>query len=227
MTDAVISHMVTGSGTSRALLSVRKDDLYETPSCAVHGLLKVESIPPTVWEPACGPGAIVQELRSTGRAVIASDLVDYGCPDSASRRDFLMERQAPAGVSAIVTNPPFKLAGQFAAHAKTLVPEVYMLLRLAFLEGKRWKEGGLADGLARVWIFAPRLPFMRRAGFTGPGNSNSGMPLAWFVWRRDHVGPPTIDWINWRNVQVTAPSPAHPEREHEPNLLTLMSEAAE
>ena len=34
----------------------------------------------------------------------------------------------------IVTNPPFKLAAQFAAHALSLCPRVAMLLRLSFLE---------------------------------------------------------------------------------------------
>lgn len=205
LTDPTPLHRLsTGSGTIKAPLSVRGDDLYETPPCAVQALLKVEAIPLTVWEPACGPGAIVEELRSTGRAVIATDLVEYGCPDSASRRDFLMERAAPAGVPAIVTNPPFKLAEEFAAHAKTLVPEVYMLLRLAFLEGLRWNDRGLSDGLARVWIFAPRLPFMHRHGYDGPKNSNSGMPFAWFVWDRDHVGPPSIGWLNWREIGEAA-----------------------
>ena len=104
----------------RSTLSVRKDDLYETPDCAIAALLRAEKIPQTVWEPACGPGAIVRHLRGTGRTVIASDLVDYGCPDSESRRDFLFEREAPAGVQAIVTNPPFKLAAEFAARSPDL-----------------------------------------------------------------------------------------------------------
>jgi hypothetical protein len=196
--DSMTVTLNTGSGTVAAPLAIRGDDLYETPPCAVRSLLAVEPIPLTVWEPACGPGSIVRELRATGRAVIASDLVEYGCEDSASRIDFLMEREAPAGVPAIVTNPPFKLAEEFAAKACELAPEVYMLLRLAFLEGLRWNERGLANGLARVWVFAPRLPFMHRDGYDGPRNSNSGMPFAWFVWRRDHVGSPTIGWLNWR-----------------------------
>lgn len=191
-------NLQTGSGTYAAPVAIRGNDLYETPPCAVRALLAVEPIPLTVWEPACGPGAIVRELRSSGRAVIASDLVDYGCTDSRGRIDFLMERSAPEGVPAIVTNPPFKNAEAFAGKAKELVPEVYMLMRLAFLEGRRWNERGLATDLARVWVFAPRLPFMHRDGYDGPKNSNSGMPFAWFVWRRGHIGAPEIGWLNWR-----------------------------
>ena len=185
----------------RSTLAIRKDDLYETPDCAIAALLRVEKIPQTVWEPACGPGAIVRHLRGTGRTVIASDLVDYGCPGSESRRDFLFEREAPAGVQAIVTNPPFKLAVPFVLHALEIVPEVHVLLRLAFLEGLRWQEKGLAQGLSNVWVFAPRLPFMHRADYDGPVNSNSGMPFAWFTWRKGHYHPPHIGWLNWRENQ--------------------------
>ena len=189
----------------------RKNDLYETPAVAVRALLKVECIPLCVWEPCCGPGAIVKELRATGRAVIAHDLVDYGCPDSSAKRDFLMERKSPDGVPAIVTNPPFKLAEEFVEHALELVPEVYMLLRVAFLEGLRW-ERALKPHLARVHVFAPRLPMMHRDGWDGPVNSNSGMAFGWFAFQRDWArkgGHPTVNWVNWKtmpgvNVEVAA-----------------------
>ena len=187
-------------------ISERKNDLYETPPAAVRALLAVEPVPLTVWEPACGPGAIVRELRDSGRAVIATDLVEYGCPDSKGRVDFLMERQAPEGVPAIVTNPPFKNADDFAAHAISLVPEVYMLMRVAFLEGLRWYDSGhancrgLGQHLARVWVFAPRLDMMHRADWEGP-KANSGMAFAWFVFMRGHRlahGAPQIGWLNPR-----------------------------
>lgn len=189
--------LATGSGTVAAPLAVRKDDLYETPPEAVRSLCKVETMPVEVWEPACGPGAIVRELEAIGCTVHASDLVDYGWGHDA-RRDFLMEQSAPVGTRAIVTNPPFKLAEEFASHALTLVPDVYLLLRLAFLEGLRWQERGLAEHLRAVHIFAPRLPFMHRHGYDGPVNSNSGFPFAWFCWSRTHTGKPTIGWLNWR-----------------------------
>jgi len=188
-------------------ISERGDDLYQTPPAAVRALLKVEPVPLTVWEPACGPGAIVTELRASGRAVIASDLVAYGCPDSQARVDFLMETSAPAGVPAIVTNPPFKNADAFVAHAVSLVPEVYMLLRVAFLEGLRWypstahRNGrDLGAHLSRVWVFAPRLDMMHREGWTGP-KANSGMAFAWFVFHqqaRQQSGPAQIGWLNPR-----------------------------
>ncbi len=186
-------------------ISERGNDLYETPDVAVRALLKVEKISSVVWEPCCGPGAIVRVLRSSGRSVVASDLVDYGCDDSDSRVDFLMEQKAPDGVTTIVTNPPFKLAEEFVGHALSLVPEVFMLMRVAFLEGLRWEAKEFRRHLSRVHVFAPRLPMMHRHGWAGPINSNSGMAFAWFSFQRDWSqkgGSPVISWINWRQLEA-------------------------
>jgi predicted RNA methylase len=187
----------------------RGNDLYQTPPEAVRGLLAVEDVPKRLWEPACGPGAIVRELRTLGHDVVATDLVDYGLDDSDARVDFLMETQAPSGVDAIITNPPFKNADEFVAKAVDLCPEVYMLLRVAFLEGLRWYETGhynakgLGAHLARVWVFAPRLDMMHREGWEGP-KANSGMAFGWFVFKRDHAkkrGSARIGWLNPRDFK--------------------------
>ena len=110
------------TGNSRHKLAERKNDLYESPPEAVRSLLAVEHIADTVWEPACGPGSIVTTLRDAGRTVIATDLVDYGCPGQQSGRDFLFEQTMPAGCDTVVTNPPYKLAAPFVRHALIWVP---------------------------------------------------------------------------------------------------------
>lgn len=191
--------LASGTGNKRAPLADRKDDLYETPEVAVHALLRQEDIPALVWEPACGPGAIVRVLRETGRHVIATDLVDYGCPGQASGRDFLMEREVAEGCEMIVTNPPFKLAGEFAAHALELVPRCAMLLRLAFLESEKRRAVLDTGSLARVHVFRKRLPMMHRHGWEGK-HSNSGMAFAWFVWDRAHSGPTELHRVSWEEA---------------------------
>lgn len=206
----------TGSGKRHAITSDASEahrlQLYESPPCAVHALLAVEghTLGQVVWECSAGPGVIVRILRETGRKVIATDLVDWGCPDSESGRDFLLEQEAPAGVTSICSNPPFNLADEFAAHAIKLCPRVCLLMRGAFLEGMRWympeenpRGLGLRAHLARVWMFAPRLPFMHRHGYEGPRNSNSGMPFAWFVFERDaaRYSAAQIRWINPRDYE--------------------------
>jgi hypothetical protein len=181
----------------RHALTERGDDLYETPAVAVHALLKVEQLPPHVWEPACGPGAIVSVLRLAGYTVHATDLNDYECPESSSGIDFLMERDTPAGVEAVVTNPPFKLASEFVVRALDLCPLVIMLLRLSFIESER--RSTILDGghLARIHVFKNRLPMMHRHGWTGP-TASSQTAFAWFVFDSNYHGLPTLNRISWK-----------------------------
>lgn len=189
--------LISGMGTTASPLSERRNDLYETPSVAVSALLSVEKIPQVIWEPACGPGAIVRVMRGAGRQVYATDLVDYASPDQdCAGWDFLMEQQTPLGVEAIVTNPPFKNAGEFAAHALKLCPRVIMLLRLAFLESMRRCDVLDSGALARVYVFRKRLPMMHRQNWEGP-KANSGMAFAWFCWDVEHKGPTELHRLSW------------------------------
>lgn len=180
-------------------LADRKDDLYETPECAVHALMAVETLPSgAVWEPSCGRGAIARVIKQYGYRVYATDLVDYASPDQdAHHIDFLMERQAPDfHIGSIVTNPPYKLADRFVAHALTLSPRVVMLLRLAFLESEKRRAILDSGMLARVHVFRNRLPMMHRDGWDGP-RASSSVAFAWFVFDRDHKGPTELHRISW------------------------------
>ena len=183
----------------RAPLADHRDDFYATPPEAVHALMKAEAIPSKIWEPACGDGAIVKILRASGRLVHATDLVDRGCPDSQSAIDFLMERSSPLGIEAIVTNPPYVLARQFVEHSLRMAPKVYMLLRLAFLEGSGRNE--ILDGgrLARVLVFRNRLPMIHRHGWTG-NKASSSIAFAWFCWDLAHREPTQLHRITWEKL---------------------------
>ncbi len=199
-----MTSLSTTMGNSKAALADRGNDLYQSPPEAVHALLRVECLPPVIWEPACGPGSIVRVLRAAGHTVYATDLVDYNSPDQDQHGwDFLLEQQLPIGVQAIVTNPPFKNAADFVAHGLDLCPRVYMLLRLAFIESAARRD--ILDGgkLARVYPFINRLPMMQREGWDGP-KASSATPFAWFCWDREHTGPTVLRRIAWEPIQVAA-----------------------
>lgn len=197
--------LASGTGNKAAPLKVRRNDLYETPAVAVTALLGVEKLPECIWEPACGPGAIVRVLRTAGHIVYATDLVDYASRDQDEHGwDFLLEQQCPIGVQAIVTNPPFKNGGEFAAHALKLAPKVIMLLRLAFLESERRRDVLDRAPLARVHVFRKRLPMMHRKEWEGP-KADSCMAFAWFVWDREHVGPATLHRLSWEQFSKHVP----------------------
>ena len=142
----------------RAPLAARRNDLYQTPPQATEALLRVEKLPHCIWECACGPGAIVRVLRGGGHHVVATDLINYGTAEQDHAGwDFLLEHKRPAGVEMIVTNPPFKLATEFVAHALSLCPRVIMLLRLTFLESTS-RASILDNGhLARVHVFKKQI----------------------------------------------------------------------
>ena len=129
--------------------------------------------------------------------MIASDLHDYGCPDSQSDINFLELTESPPGIGAIVTNPPYSLAADFVRKGLELCPQVIMLMRLAFIESIGRSD--ILDGgqLARVYPFANRLPMMHREGWDGP-RSTSAMCFAWMVWDRDHEGHTVMQRLKWR-----------------------------
>lgn len=117
-----------------------REDYYATHPDMVRDLLNAGApLRKRVWEPACGAGHIVNVLRERGHEVYATDIVDRGCPDFL-QWDFLWEFESnPAGDVDIITNPPYATALEFVERALTYVKDganVWMLLRLQFLEGK-------------------------------------------------------------------------------------------
>jgi len=165
--------------------------------------LRVEALPHHIWEPSAGRGAIMRELVAGGHQVTAADLVAYPGADAGIETpiDFLLERQAPAGCTCLVTNPPYKLADAFVRHGLTLVPRVIVLLRLMAIEGAGRSD--LVDRhLRRVWAGIERLPGMHREGWTGPKMSSSGAPFAWFVFEAEDRGDAAIELrrMSWRAV---------------------------
>ena len=164
------------------------DDFYPTPPEATQALLDNEPFEGTIWEPACGDGAICRVLEKNGHKIIATDLNyrDYGLGDI----NFLTSNMQAAN---IITNPPFKLAEEFIHHAlKQTTGKVAMLCKLQFLEGGKRKLMFESTPLKKVYVFSKRLTMTRN----GEKMKNSGMiAFAWFVWDHSYSGDPTISWI--------------------------------
>ena len=148
------------------------NDYYATPAATTRALLSVESFDGDIWEPACGEGHISKELKRAGYYV-----------------DFLLEHRR---CDNIVTNPPYKNALDFVAHATFLAErKVAMLLKLSFLEGVERATFFENKPPARVWVFKRRQALMKNGVASGAGM----MTFAWFVWEAGHDGAPVVGWI--------------------------------
>lgn len=162
-----------------------QDDFYRTPAYATEALLQREIFNGTIWEPACGDGAISRLLPA---CPLSTDLIDrgYGKPGI----DFLTTLRR---VNHVVTNPPYKLAQAFVEHALECADrKVAMLLKLNFLEGIRRYGFFQRTPLRTVYVFSKRLSFDK-------GDEKSGgkglLAYAWFVWEQQYRGKPQVEWI--------------------------------
>lgn len=200
------SGIVYASSQKAAPNIVRGNDLYETPPCAVLSLLaNVPDMQLNVWEPCAGRGAIGRVLSERGHRVFMSDKFDYG-EQNVEVRDFF-DFQAPPYPPflecCIVTNPPYmrQLPAKMALHGLKLVPRIFFLLRLAFLEGSSLLRRAVLDSghLKTVYVYRDRLPRMHRDGWKG-NQATATTAFAWFEWCRYFSGPPTIVRINSKDT---------------------------
>jgi hypothetical protein len=166
-----------------------KNDNYPTDPKLAHALMITENFDGAIWEPACGDGRLSTLMSKTyGHKVVSTDLHKYGFGRSGV--DFLNTKKLLA--PNVVTNPPFSLWQPFAEHALKLgAHKVALLGRVLLLEGWKRSEFFKQSGLSRVVIVG-------RANMRPPKTKDKGMTgmiaFAWYVWERDHKGPPTITW---------------------------------
>ncbi len=82
-------------------------EFYPTPPEATRALLSVETFTGSIWEPACGDGAISKVLIEAGYQVVSTDLIDRGF--GRGGEDFLKSTRPLA--KNIITNPPYGTHG--------------------------------------------------------------------------------------------------------------------
>lgn len=163
-----------GSGYERV-----ERDLYETPAWVTDALIPhLRSDLRTIWEPAAGTGKMVRALEADGRTVIATDI--------STGQDFLQESRRDV-VDAIITNPPYTLAGEFIEHALTLTDGVVaMLLRTDFDHASgRFHLFGLNPYFEKKVVLTRRIVWFERPGAAPSFNH------AWYIWdkARQHSAP--------------------------------------
>jgi hypothetical protein len=209
-------------GTASANKEDRGDNFYQTPAVATRTLLALESFSGSIWEPACGLGAISHVLEQHGYDVVLSDLLDRGTVTGDGELqavgDFLASTLDTAcGCSDIITNPPYgDVLNDFVAHALRVhkPQKMALLLNLNFLCGFADEERNFAmdeNPPARIYVFKHRLPMMHREGWSGP-KASSRMNTAWYVWERQPDGGygsatlmQRVDWKDFEHAEAMQP----------------------
>ena len=171
----------------------QSDDYYATDPKAIHKLCAVEKFTPIVWECACGAGHMVQALKENGYKVMASDIVDRGCPHTLVLNFF--DRKIGCTCD-IITNPPYKYAKEFVEHALDIVDDgrkVAMFLKLTFLESKSRKALFEKYPPKKIWVFSERILCAPNVKFDQC--HGAAVSYAWYIWEKGYTGATTVGWI--------------------------------
>ncbi len=189
-----------GSDPAGRDLNRADHDFYRTSPQAVLPLFQVEKFLGTVWECACGDGAISELLwqQSEVTNVLSTDLVYRGYKRGSGGVDFLMHPWPIGVVDHVVTNPPYKLAVDFALRTlrEDRLPQggkLALFCRTLWLEGSiRHKRLFQPFPPSRVWVHRKRVPMAR-----GPDRPmQTGLiSFSWYVWEKGVTGPTQLGWL--------------------------------
>lgn len=143
-----------------------------------------------VWEPACAEGHMSRALSEYFLAVHSTDVHDYGF---GATRDFLWPGDEPA-FDWIITNPPFRLAAQFALTALERSRRgVALLVRTAFLESaERHASLFSRNPPTDILQFCERVPMFK--GRLDPKGSTA-TAYCWLVFRKGATPGTRFHWL--------------------------------
>ncbi len=175
--------------TLKRFADLQGPDYFPTPEWATHALIANEQFEGSIWEPACGDGAMSRVLETTGSPVLSTDLFNRGYGEAGI--DFLKSDYIADN---IVTNPPYNSAEAFVkAGLMQARRKVALLLRLAFVEGANRQRTIFSKAPpTRIWVFSERITFYP-AGAIQKGSGTTA--YAWFIWDKQDVGKTEIKWL--------------------------------
>ena len=154
-----------------------ESDFYPTPKSLTWNLLELHEFGrnDVIWEPACGNGAISNELPKFGYE-------NYRATDLNMGVDFLKTNKEEVYVNHIITNPPFSLFDEFVLKAKELVTsKIAFIGKVNFFGATGRQKKGIWKNLSNVYIFDRQVDYRtpeRDDGLFHVGNLVTG----WFIW---------------------------------------------
>jgi hypothetical protein len=187
--------------TSHAVMAQRTEgkkslDDFPTPLWATRALVehvigRDHAAGLTCLEPACGRGHMAVALGEYFTEVKAQDIFEYGFGSVA---DFQKAKHADNSFDWVITNPPFRLAEDFAIRSLSIARVgVAMLVRTVFIESV-----GRHDRLfrpfppARVAQFTERVPMVKGRV---DKKASTATGYAWIVWQKPAQSTTSLVWI--------------------------------
>lgn len=145
----------------------------------------------TILEPACGEGHMAEVFKEYGYDVVAVDLVDRGYGTTG---DFL-ENDLPITCDTF-TNPPFKLAEEFAYKGLENLENGFKLglfLKIQFLESKSRKKLFEKYPPKYIYVYSERQQCSMNGDFENLKAKTQC--YCWVIWEKGYTGETIIRWI--------------------------------
>lgn len=187
-------------GCASSFRAVRSEhDFYKTPLDAAFAILDAEvdligGRP--VLDPGCGSGALVTAAQHRGHPAIGTDIVQRwwtGTPRLTVQDFYAEEYQAPRDC-VVFTTPPFSEISKrdgsvpWMDRCLGLNPKgVLMLAPIGWARAAGRQEWLERHPPTRCWQLCWRIDW--------DGRGRPTADMAWWVWRRGHVGPPELLWL--------------------------------
>lgn len=175
-------------------------DFYTTPSNCTEALVTMYAEVfkgKYALEPYAGDGAIADILQHYVCNLVTNDInnqygMDYSV-DFLELNGDIMREQATSGrkIDLIVTNPPYTDVEEHVRACLSVADEVFMLLRISFLEPTKKRRDILQHNLVSVNI----LP--KRPRFRTDTNATDSVTSAWFRFKPEHINHPKILYLSY------------------------------
>ena len=169
-------------------------DFYATHPSAIDKLTDYVVLTSPIWECACGDGSLSERLEEYEYEVRSTDLIYRGYGEGEI--DFLKQYEKWDGT--ILTNPPYQQAQEFIEHALDIITEgneVWMFLKLTFLEGIKRKKFFEEHPPVCIWVFSKRIPCGKNGDFSERNKVGTAVCYAWFQWRKGYKGETIVKWL--------------------------------
>lgn len=190
-----VAYVTTNGFANNRQTDRAEHDYYATEPRAAELLLQLDNFD-DIWECACGGGHMAEVFRKEGLLMQATDKYEQGYEyNGEGQIDFLEYDGVWHGD--IITNPPYKYAGEFIKKAMGILDngrKLALFLPIRYLSSKSRRAIFEEYPPYKVWVSSSRLACAMRGDFENM--KGSAVDYAWFIWHKGYKGETKLGWFN-------------------------------